>query len=172
MDGFAAFHFKQLFAMAGALCHALLFQCNAFGFSVGKLGVKLGEEGRELDFAGGEGGPGAAHDVLRHAHAFGDIEAAGFAGKADLQMVGGLEREFVETHAGVQHRLGVGSVDFQSCQMGGRDGETTSGTEMIDEGDSESAAFIGVGRGADFVEEDQRIRGDVEGHFAEARDVG
>ena len=132
MDGFAAFHFKQLFAMAGALCHALLFQCNAFGFGVGKLGVKLGEEGRELDFAGGEGGPGAAHDVLRHAHAFGDIEAARFAGQADLQMVCGLKRKFVETHAGVEHGLGVGSVDLEGRQVSGSNSEAAGGTEVID----------------------------------------
>ena len=55
--------------------------------------------------------------------------------------------------------------------MRGDQGECAGRAEMLDERDTERAAFFGVGGGAEFVEQDQRIRRDVERHLANVGDV-
>ena len=86
-------------------------------------------------------------------------------------MISWLERLFVEAHGPVDHALGSGAIDFQGQQVRGNQRERAGHPEMLHNGDAQRAALLGVGGGAQFVQQHQRVRRHVERHFANIGDV-
>ena len=55
--------------------------------------------------------------------------------------------------------------------MRGNHGEGAGAAEVVHNGNPERAAFLGIGGGAQFIQEHQRVGGHIERHFADVRDV-
>ena len=120
--------------------------------------MELIEELSDVAGLGTETGAGACDDGGIQAEALRDVDAGGGAGNADFQFVGGLERGLVEADGGVQHAWGIRGVDLERSVMRGDDGQAADAAEMSSDGDGESGAFFGIGGGAEFIEQDQRLR--------------
>ena len=133
--------------------------------------VQFAEEARDVALAIAHRLAGAPHDVLGHAQARGDIEAGRFAGQPQLQLVGRLEGLLVEAHRAVDHAFGGRAVDLERHQVRGDQREGAGRAEVLHERDAERAALFGIGGGAEFVEQHQRIRRDVQRHLADVGDV-
>ena len=106
------------------------------------------------------------------AEALRDVDARGSARDADFQLIGRLERGFVETDGGVEDSGGVGGVDLERSVMRGNDSEAADGAEMAGDSDGESCAFFGIGGGAEFVEQDEGVGGGGAGDEIDVGDVG
>ena len=101
-----------------------------------------------------------------------DVDAGGGAGHADFQFVGGLQRGLVEADGRIEHAGCIRAVDLQRSVMGGDDGHAADAAEMAGDGDGEGGAFFGIGGGAEFVEQDERMRGRGAGDEIDVGDVG
>ncbi len=102
---------------------------------------------------------GAFDDGGIQAQALRDVDACRRAGHADFQFVGRLQRGFVEADRGVHDAGSIGGVDLERGVMGGDDGHAADAAEVSGDGDGECGAFFGIGGGAEFVEQDERVRG-------------
>src|ERR1700757_2554736 len=56
--------------------------------------------------------------------------------------------------------------------MGGDDGDRTDAAEVVGDGDGQGGAFFGVGGGAEFVEQHERVRGRNAGNEVDVGNVG
>ena len=146
-------------------------QAQAFGFGFAQIGMKLVEELSDVAGLGTETGARACNDGWIQAEALRDVDAGGGSGNADLQFVGGLERGFVEADRGIEHAWGIRGIDLERSVVRGDDGHAADAAEMSGDGDGESGAFFGIGGGAEFIEQDQRIRGRGAGDEIDVGDV-
>ena len=84
----------------------------------------------------------------------------------------GCERSFVEAHSSVQHARCVRAENFQRRVMRGDDGDAADPAKVLSDGDGQSGAFFGVGRGAQLIEQHERVGGRGPGDEIDVRDVG
>ena len=86
------------------------------------------------------------------------MNAGGGAGDAEAELVVGNEGGFVDACRGVEHAGGVGGVDLERGVMGGDERPRARREEKRGNGDGERGAFFRIGGGAEFVEQDERLR--------------
>ena len=69
----------------------------------------------------------------------------------------GCKGGFVESDRCVQDSGRVCGVDLERCVVGGDDRHAPDAAKVAGDGDGESGSFFGIGGGAQFVEQDQRV---------------
>ncbi len=131
------------------------------------------EEAGDVELLGAETGFGASDDFLGHAEALSGRDACGDAGNTETKLIVGSEGVGIDTGGGVEHSRGVGGVDLERGVVGGDDGPGWGEAEVVGDSDGEGGAFVGVGGGAKFVEQDEccALVG-LGGERGEAGDVG
>ena len=117
-----------------------------------------------------------AHDIFGsvddggiQAEAAGDGEGVGATWQTDAKFKGGAEVFDIELDGGVEDAGGIVGIEFEVAVMGGGEGGDAAVAQIFEEGDGEGGTFIGVGAGAEFVEEDEAMG---VGFFEDADDVG
>ncbi len=159
----------------GALAGQLLFEAadaEALGVEGFELLVETVEEAGDVLGLGVQTLAGGGDDGGIEADALGDVDAGGGSGNTEAELVGGRESLLVETDGGVDGSGSVFSVDLEGGEVGGDDGPGSAAEEMLGDGDSEGGAFLGIGGGAQLVEENERTRGGLSGDAVEIADVG
>ena len=86
-----------------------------------------------------------------------DLEGVGFAGDADIELVGGTEPIHVELHGGVLHPLPGQGEGLDLAVMGGGHGPTAHGLQTLQNGLRQRRPLQGVGARPQLVQKDQRV---------------
>ena len=150
------------------------FGAGAFGVGAGfadqvALLVDFGEQVGGLEFLLGEAFAGSGDNLFGQAEALGNGQRVGDPRQADDQAVGGAQGLNVKFHAGVDDARTLEGVGFQFGVVGGDEGSDAPVKQMGQDGTGEGRAFLRVGAGAEFVEQDERLG---VGFFQDADDVG
>ena len=136
------------------LCLSLQLLEIIFGFLGGNIEVLAGD----ID------------DLLLNPESPCDLDARRSTGEADQQLVCRLQCFFVKFDRGVDDTFVIGGVHFQPAIMGRRDDlRTAVSAEMIDYGNAERRAFLGVGAGPGLVQQNERRRDAFADHPGDVR---
>ena len=112
---------------------------------------------------------GAVEDSLGHTEALGDGERVGASGRAHEEAIGGLEGDGVELGRGVDDAVGGVGEDLEFAVVSGGDDHAVEVEELLKQRAGQGGAFLGVGTGAELVEQDEGLRS---GSVDDAHDVG
>ena len=121
--------------------------------------MKFVEEVSDVAGLGAEAGASALNDGGIQSETLRDVDAGRGSGDADFQFVGRLQGGLVEADGGVEHAGRVRGVDLERCVVRGDDGQAADVAEVSGDGDGQGGALFGIGGGAEFVEQDQRMGG-------------
>ncbi len=158
-----AFAFDRLLARADV--RAL------FGNSC-ELCVQVVEEAGDVGGLRGDAGACGSDHAGIEPEPLRDIDAAGRAGHAHAQLVGGSERALIEADGRVDHAPAMlCRVDLQRREVGGDHAPRAHGEEAFGNGDGKRRAFFRVGRGAKLVEQHERTRIRLARDLVYVRDV-
>ena len=99
----------------------------------------------------------AVDDFGIESEALRDVDAGGRARDADFQIIGGLQSFLVESDGRVENAGRVGGVDLERSVVGGDDADASDVIEVSGDGDGERCSFFGIGGGAEFIEQNERV---------------
>ena len=170
----------------GLLSGLVRIAAGAFGCAAGREGS--GDGLLQGPLPAGQVLAGGADQCLGPPQARGDGDGVAVAGLADPEFVGGLQRLGVELDRGVVHAPLLEAHRLQCSKMRRHHGQTLPGEQVTDDGFSDGGTFVGVGAGAEFIQENQRRvlcspedveairfalkhKGDIEALIATAPDV-
>ncbi len=84
-----------------------------------------------------------------------DVDARGRSRHAHAQLIGRLQRGFIEASRRIQYARSIGSVNLQRGVMRGNNRHRTYAREVSGDRDRQGRAFLGIGGRAQLVEENQ-----------------
>ena len=142
--------------MASSSGPPIALQPRAIGFERPRLRVDAGEVRREPLLIVAEKPARGGDHRQRHAEPLRDLDGEAAAGRAVDQPVGGRKRLRIERERRRHHAVGRRAPRLQRVVVRRRDDERAALLEVIDDGGRQRAAFVGIGAGADFVEQDER----------------
>ena len=118
------------------------------------LGFKFPQEVPPVLFALAQHLVGVVQDGAGQAQPGRDGEGAALAGLAHQQAVGGGEARLVELHRGVLE-AGVAQGPLADlAEVGGTEDPAVAARQGLEQGDAQGGAFLGVGAGAELVQQD------------------
>jgi hypothetical protein len=116
------------------------------------------EERTDIRLLRGQLRPCVGDDFGLHAQALGDVQPRRCSGHSQPEFIRRRQRLLVETDGCIQHSGPRSRVDLQRGKVRRDAGPGVQREEVLRHRDSQRRAFLGVGRGAELVEQHQRRR--------------